>query len=347
MGLLKKLAIAAVVAAVLARALLYYLAHFTILNGVIPMFTTERHFNSFAELPALGGKVAVVTGANTGLGFSTAKALAGAGATTVLACRTQTLCENAATRIVSEHPRAIVQTRTLDLGSLASVRGFADSLLTGEVAVDKVDMLVLNAGVMASPYTLTVDGLEQQFGVNHVGHAYVPERQPACPLARDLFHCWWGHSASSGSPRPFVRVKLASKEKKPGIARARSSRWLAVVATNGRMFGWVVAADPSLALGSTALPLHAANARTKTVERLQVPRLQAAAPGAQGRGLRQQRHGHRVVEPGSHQLCPSRRGTWHPPRGGVSQQREQLRCLAVRARVHFFYRCGGCCCHCC
>jgi NAD(P)-dependent dehydrogenase (short-subunit alcohol dehydrogenase family) len=171
MGLLRKLAIAAVVVAVLVRTLAYYLAHFTPLNGMFPALTTERHFASFADLPALGGKVAVVTGANTGLGFSTAKALAAAGATTVLTCRSQTLCQDAAARIFSAHPAAIVQTRTLDLGALASVRGFADSLLTGEAAVDKVDMLVLNAGVMASPYTLTADGLEQQFGVNHVGHA--------------------------------------------------------------------------------------------------------------------------------------------------------------------------------
>ncbi len=170
MGLLRKVAVAAAVVALLLPALVFYLSNYTDRNGLFPLFTTERNF-AYADMPALGGKVAVITGANSGLGFSTAKALAGAGATTVLACRSQAQCQVAADRIAAVHPGAAVQTRTLDLSVLASVRAFADGLLAGDGAVDKVDMLVLNAGVMAPPYTLTVDGLEQQFGVNHVAHA--------------------------------------------------------------------------------------------------------------------------------------------------------------------------------
>jgi NAD(P)-dependent dehydrogenase (short-subunit alcohol dehydrogenase family) len=170
MGLLRKLAVAAAVAALLFRGLVFYAANYTDRNGMVPMLTTERNF-AYADLPDLRGKVAVVTGANTGLGFSTAMALASAGATTVLACRSQAQCQAAANRIAAAHPGAAVQTRTLDLSVLASVRAFADSLLTGDAAVGKLDMLVLNAGVMVPPYTLTADGLEQQFGVNHVAHA--------------------------------------------------------------------------------------------------------------------------------------------------------------------------------
>lgn len=114
----------------------------------------------------LRGRVAVVTGANSGLGFATAQALAGAGARVVLACRNpQKAAEALAAIEVGAPGRAEV--RALDLASLASVRAFAAEVSARYPAID---LLIDNAGVMTPPFGHTVDGFELQFGVNHLGH---------------------------------------------------------------------------------------------------------------------------------------------------------------------------------
>jgi len=114
---------------------------------------------STADLPDLSGRTAVVTGANSGIGRSAASALAGAGAGVVLAVRdTEKGREAAATMPGS------VEVRELDLASLASVREFA-AHWEGEI-----ELLVNNAGVMATPLRRTADGFELQFGTNHLGH---------------------------------------------------------------------------------------------------------------------------------------------------------------------------------
>ncbi|MFQ6324822.1 oxidoreductase [Nocardia sp. CWNU-33] len=105
-----------------------------------------------------GGRTFIVTGANSGLGAVTARALAGAGAEVVLACRNVAKGEQVASEI-----GARAQVRKLDLADLASVREFADS-------VDKADVLINNAGVMAVPLGRTADGFEMQVGTNHLGH---------------------------------------------------------------------------------------------------------------------------------------------------------------------------------
>ncbi|MEU6669509.1 oxidoreductase [Streptomyces sp. NPDC046727] len=117
------------------------------------------------DIPGLTGRTAVVTGANSGLGYVTARELARKGAQVVLACRSEARGRAAVERLVGEVPRASVEVGRLDLGELASVRAFADSL-----PYDRIDLLVNNAGVMAVPYGTTVDGFETQFGVNHLGH---------------------------------------------------------------------------------------------------------------------------------------------------------------------------------
>ncbi|MGX1269820.1 oxidoreductase [Streptomyces phaeoluteigriseus] len=118
---------------------------------------------STRDIPDQGGRTAVVTGANGGLGYVTARELARKGARVVLACRSETRGREAVARLVGEVPGADVELRRLDLGDLASVREFARS-------GDRVDLLVNNAGVMAMPYGTTADGFETQFGVNHLGH---------------------------------------------------------------------------------------------------------------------------------------------------------------------------------
>jgi NAD(P)-dependent dehydrogenase (short-subunit alcohol dehydrogenase family) len=119
------------------------------------------------EIPDQTGRTAVVTGANSGLGFETALALAGAGATVVLACRDGSKGEVAVKRILDISPGSDVQVEHLDLGSLASIRSFATVYCAGH---DGLDLLVNNAGVMAIPRRETSDGFEMQFGTNHLGH---------------------------------------------------------------------------------------------------------------------------------------------------------------------------------
>ncbi|MER6148019.1 oxidoreductase [Streptomyces hirsutus] len=117
------------------------------------------------DIPDQGGRLAVVTGANSGLGRVAARELARAGARVVLACRSETRGRDALNLLRGEVPGAEAEVRRLDLGDLASVREFATAL-SGE----RVDLLLNNAGVMALPYGTTADGFETQFGVNHLGH---------------------------------------------------------------------------------------------------------------------------------------------------------------------------------
>ncbi len=119
------------------------------------------------DIPDLTGKVAVVTGANGGLGLETAKALAGAGAHVVMAARNQDKAEAAKQEILSDHPDASLEIVELDLGSFESAKAAAAKIAANH---DRVDILVNNAGLMAMPERRTVDGYEMQFGVNHLGH---------------------------------------------------------------------------------------------------------------------------------------------------------------------------------
>ncbi len=119
------------------------------------------------DIPDQSGRVAVVTGANTGLGYHTAAALAQAGARVILAVRNLEKGNLALARIVAAHPSADVTLQELDLSSLASVRAAAASLLK---AYPRIDLLINNAGVMWTPKQVTADGFEMQFGTNHLGH---------------------------------------------------------------------------------------------------------------------------------------------------------------------------------
>ena len=120
-----------------------------------------------AKIPDQSGRTAVVTGANTGLGLETAKALAVRGAHVVLAVRNVTKGEAAAEWISRSVPDADLELQRLDLGSLASVREAADEIKTKH---ERIDLLINNAGVMTPPKETTADGFELQFGTNHLGH---------------------------------------------------------------------------------------------------------------------------------------------------------------------------------
>lgn len=114
------------------------------------------------HIPDQSGRTAVITGANTGLGFETAKALAEHGAHVVLAVRDTDKGKRAAAQLTGD-----VSVQKLDLGSLESVRAAAAELRGSH---ERIDLLINNAGVMTPPKSTTADGFELQFGTNHLGH---------------------------------------------------------------------------------------------------------------------------------------------------------------------------------
>ncbi len=118
-------------------------------------------------IPDQSGKLAVITGANSGIGYEAALALAGKGARVIMAVRSAERGQAAAERIRAAHPHATVEVSALDLADLSSVRRFAEGFLARDEALP---LLLNNAGVMAIPYKRTVDGFEMQFGTNHLGH---------------------------------------------------------------------------------------------------------------------------------------------------------------------------------
>ena len=119
------------------------------------------------DAPDQTGRLAIVTGSNSGLGFDNARALAAKGAKVVMAVRDTAKGAAAADRIRQLTPGAEVTVQKLDLGSLASVRDAAGEMAA---AYPRIDLLINNAGVMYPPKSSTADGFELQLGTNHLGH---------------------------------------------------------------------------------------------------------------------------------------------------------------------------------
>jgi NAD(P)-dependent dehydrogenase (short-subunit alcohol dehydrogenase family) len=119
------------------------------------------------SIPDQTGRVVIITGANSGIGYETARALAKKGATVIMACRNQQKGEAAAKQIRNANPKGTVEVMQLDLGDLDSVRAFADEFKEQH---DRLDLLINNAGIMHPPFGKTTQGFETQFGVNHLGH---------------------------------------------------------------------------------------------------------------------------------------------------------------------------------
>lgn len=122
---------------------------------------------STKDIPDLHGKVAVITGANGGLGLASAKALAGRGAHVVMAARNQAKAADARAEILAVHPDASLEIIELDLSSLKSVATAAEQIAANH---PRIDILMCNAGVMAVPPGTTEDGFDTQMGTNVLGH---------------------------------------------------------------------------------------------------------------------------------------------------------------------------------
>ena len=120
-----------------------------------------------ADIPGQAGKIVVITGANSGLGFFTSLELARKGARVIMACRNLEKGEEARQKILATRPEYEPELWELDLSVLSSIRSFAEKFLAKHQGPD---VLINNAGVMALPYMKTSDGFEMHFGVNHLGH---------------------------------------------------------------------------------------------------------------------------------------------------------------------------------
>ncbi len=135
-----------------------------------------------ADIPDLTGQTAIVTGGNSGVGFETAIELARHGATTIIACRSASRAEAALSKIEEAAPSSQTRSMLLDLGDLASVDAFSKSFTT---EYETLDLLINNAGIMATPYRTTKDGFESQVGTNHLGHfALTAKLMPALTAAQ-------------------------------------------------------------------------------------------------------------------------------------------------------------------
>lgn len=138
-----------------------------------------------SSVPRPQDRVAIVTGANTGLGLETTKAFAKLGITVAMACRTEARALDAKARIEAEVDGAKLSFLPLDLSDLASVRRFADAFRAAHTSLDR---LVLDAGIMTPPYAKTADGFESQMGANSFGHfllaSLLVDLMPDAPASR-------------------------------------------------------------------------------------------------------------------------------------------------------------------
>jgi len=139
----------------------------TVYKGIIPAVHKGPWGFSEEEIPNLESHTSVVTGGNVGLGYWTAYHIAKAGGRVILACRSDSKCQKAVRELRFETSSSEIYPLWLDLASFVSIRKFSEIFLK---SYGSVDSLVLNAGVMALPFTTTKEGLESQIGINHFGH---------------------------------------------------------------------------------------------------------------------------------------------------------------------------------
>ncbi|MBO0931995.1 oxidoreductase [Fibrella aquatilis] len=119
------------------------------------------------QVPSQEGRVAIVTGANSGIGYETSLGLAQKGVEVVMACRDLRKAEEARSRLVAKCPTAKIKIRKVDVSSLREVRDFVNQF---RKQYERLDLLINNAGIMMSPYKVSEDGFENQLATNYIGH---------------------------------------------------------------------------------------------------------------------------------------------------------------------------------
>ncbi len=206
-----------------------------------------------ADIPDQSGRVALITGANSGIGFEAARALAEHGATVVLACRSRAKADEAVAAIANSAPAADVSVLELDLADLDEVTVAAATFLSTH---DRLDLLVNNAGLMAIPRQTTVQGYEMQLGVNHLAHFALTgrllDRLLATPASRVV-------SISSQGHRPGrIAFDDLQSERSYGPWKAYFQSKLANLLFIAELQRRLVAADSS----TLALAAHPGGSRT-------------------------------------------------------------------------------------
>ena len=244
-----------------------------------------------ADIPDQHGRLAIVTGANSGLGFHTARMLAEHGASVVLAVRDVEAGKRAAARIATAAPGAELTVQRLDLASLESIRAAAAEL---RAAYDTIDLLINNAGVMYPPKQTTRDGFELQFGTNHLGHfaltGLLLDRLLAAPGSRVVTVSSIGHRVRADIPFDDLNWER-SYGRIPGYGQAKLANLLFTYELDRRLAGTdtvAVAAHPGLSatelmryLPAPLRPLVAGLAQPPAMGAL--PTLRAATdPAVQG-----------------------------------------------------------------
>ena len=175
---------------------------------------------SLNQVTNQSGKTAIITGANVGLGYETALAFAGKGMKVILACRNLEKAETAKHRILDLHPKALLEIRHIDTSSLQSVRQFAKGILAD---YDQLDLLINNAGIMMTPFSLSEDGFENQLATNYLGHFLLTGLLlPLISQVKDsrvvtlssLAHSWSGIQFDDiNFEKSYVRSKAYSQSK--------------------------------------------------------------------------------------------------------------------------------------
>jgi NAD(P)-dependent dehydrogenase (short-subunit alcohol dehydrogenase family) len=204
-----------------------------------------------ADMPPLAGKLALVTGANSGLGLDTTIGLASHGARVVMACRDAEKARVAAGTVRAKVPAAAIDVMTLDLADLDSIHRFAQAFFT---QFPRLDILVNNAGVMALPLRRTRQGFEMQIGTNHLGHfaltGLLLDRLRAAPQARVVSLASQAHRITAGMDlddlnwehKPYKKWDAYGKSKLANLLftfelgrrlRARATNVIAVAAHPG------------------------------------------------------------------------------------------------------------------
>ncbi|KAL3270614.1 hypothetical protein HHI36_021148 [Cryptolaemus montrouzieri] len=177
----------------------------------------------------LNGKLAVITGANAGIGFETARSLVKHGCTVIFACRSLKLAEEAIEKIKEEKliPDEKCEALYLDLANLKTVKEFTDQFR--QMGHDKIDILILNAGVFGLPYSKTVDGYETTFQVNHLGHFYL-----TC-LLEDMFSVGTRIVVLSSESHRFSDLTLANLSELKLSPDTASKYWGMIAYNNSKL----------------------------------------------------------------------------------------------------------------